>query len=98
MGEKPSVDPNDALCPRITVARISTNFSSDPLDKTIGNWKVWSSMIRDNLAMCGLGNYIKDLPKDSTIIPDAAVQPIAFDNWTTNDGMARAYIRENGKW
>jgi len=95
MGEKPSVDPNNVLRPRITVACISTNFSGDPLNKTVGNWKVWSSMIRDNLAMCGLGNYIKDLPKDSTIILDAAVQPIAFDNWTTNDGMARAYIRLN---
>ena len=88
----PSIDPNDVLCPYVTIAHISANFSSDPLDKTVRSWKVWSSKICDNLAICGLGNHIKELLKGSTIIPDTAVQPIAHDNWNTNDGMAWAYI------
>jgi len=91
----PVVDPSDTIHPRVTLARISTNFSGDPLDKTVGNWKTWSSKIHDNLAICGLGNHIKEIKAGSTIILDANVQPIAHDNWNTNDGMAQAYIRLN---
>ena len=91
----PSIDPNDTLCPHVTIAHISTSFSGDPLDKTVGNWKVWSSKIHDNLAICRLGNHIKELLKGSTIILDATAQPIAYDNWNTNDGMAQAYIHLN---
>src|SRR6266567_6488210 len=90
--ETPTVDPNNVLRPCITVACIHTNFSGDPLDKTVGNWKTWSSKICDNLSICGLGNHIKEIKAGSAIIPDADTQPIAHDNWHTNDGMAWAYI------
>ena len=96
-GEAPAtVDPTDAVRPRVALARISTNFSGDPLDKTVGNWKVWSSKIRDNLAICGLASHIKELKTGTTRpIPDATTHPVAHDNWNTNDAMARAYIRLN---
>ena len=84
-GELPTtVDPNNALHPCIAVAHISTSFSSNPLDKTVGNWKTWNSKIQDNLTICGLGNHIKEIKAGSTIIPDAKVQLIAHDNWNTN--------------
>jgi len=87
------VDPSDAIRPRIALARISTNFTSDLLDKTVGNWKTWSSRIRDNLAICGLGGHIKELKEgEKRPIPDSLTQPVAHDNWNTNDGMAWAYI------
>ena len=87
-----TVDLNNALCPCVTIVHISTNFSGNPLNKTVGNWKTWSSKIHDNLTICGLGNHIKEIKVGSTIILDANVQPIAHNNWNTNDGMAWAYI------
>jgi len=81
--------------PQQNLVRISTSFSGDPLDKTAGNWKVWSSKICDNLAICGLGAHIKEIKKGTRPIPDPKTHPVAYDNWTTNDGMACAYIRLN---
>lgn len=57
----PTVDPNDSVRPRVALARIGTTFNGDPLDKTVGNWKVW------------LGSYIKE----GASAPDAAIYPIA---------------------
>jgi hypothetical protein len=94
--ESPTVDPSDAIRPRVALARISTNFTGDPLDKTVGNWKTWSSKIRDNLAICGLGGHIKELKGgEKRPIPDSLTQPVTHDNWTTNDAIACAYIRLN---
>ena len=86
-----NVDPSDCVRPRIALARISTTFNGDPLDKTVGNWKVWSSKMKDHLAICGLGGHIKE----KRSIPDPAIYPVANENWKTNDAMARAYIRIN---
>jgi hypothetical protein len=61
----PTLDPTDAVRPCISVARISTSFSGEPLDKTVRNWKTWSSKICDNLAICGLGNHIKEVKAGS---------------------------------
>jgi hypothetical protein len=62
----PTVDPTNAICPRVALAYIGTSFSSDLLDKTVGNWKVWSSKICDNLAICRLGGHIKELGAGTT--------------------------------
>ncbi|KAF8965616.1 hypothetical protein BDZ97DRAFT_1918168 [Flammula alnicola] len=88
-----SPDPNDAIKPYITTQRISFTFTGDALDKTVGNWKIWSSNIRDDLDMSGLGSHIDDAPLSTP--PDAATHPNAFRNWTTNDRAARAYMKRN---
>jgi len=86
-----NVDSRDSVRPRVALARISTTFNGDPLDKTVGNWKVWSSKMKNNLAICGLEGHIKE----KRSIPDPAIHPVANGNWQTNDAMARAYIRIN---
>lgn len=75
----PAVDPNDSVRPRVALARIGTTFNGDPLDKTVGNWKVW------------LGSYIKE----GASAPDAAIYLIANENWRTNDAMVQGFIAEN---
>ncbi|KAF8974781.1 hypothetical protein BDZ97DRAFT_1751500 [Flammula alnicola] len=86
-------DPNNAIKPYIAAQRISFTFNGDTLDKTIGNWKAWSSNIRDDLDMSGLGSHIDNVPLSTP--PDAATHPNAFRNWTTNDRAARAYMKRN---
>ena len=86
------VDPTDAVCPQIALACISTSFSGVLLNKTIRNWKIWSSRIHDNLAICGLGAHIKEIKEGTCPILDPKTHPVAYNNWTTNDGMARTYI------
>ena len=81
-----TVDPIDAVRPRVALACIATSFSGDPLDKAVGNWKVWSSKIRDNLAICGLGGHIKELKAGTTRSNTRPRYPPAcYDNRITND-------------
>lgn len=86
-----TVDLNDSVCPRVSLVCIGTTFNGNPLDKTVGNWKAWSIKMRNNLAIFGLGNYIQE----GTSAPDAAIYPIANENWRTNDAMVRGFIAES---
>ena len=86
------VDPTDAVCPWIALAHISTSFSGDLLNKTVGNWKIWSSKIHDNLAICGLGAHIKEIKEGTHPILDPNTHPVAYDNWTMNDSIVHAYM------
>jgi hypothetical protein len=87
-----TLNPTDAIKPSVPLARISFTFAGDPLDKTAGNWKKWSSDIIDDLHIFSLGSHIE---KGLCTPPDAKTHPIAFRNWTANDKMARAYMRRN---
>ncbi|KAF9471718.1 hypothetical protein BDN70DRAFT_938746 [Pholiota conissans] len=88
-----TVDPNDALKPVVSEKRITFTFTGDKLDKTKANWKDWSSHIREDLEMLGLGIHLLD--RSEYPAPNRFIQPIAYRNWGMNDRAVRAFIMRN---